>query len=412
MIGSARVVALSEGVHGAAEPLEFRNRMLQFLVREMGFTAIAIESGVVEARLVHEYVRKGIGDLSTVLSQGLSWGWDHLPQNRALVEWLRRYNSDPGRARKVNFYGFDVSGSPGSPEVTRGPDTALTETLRFLNRVDGPAGRRFCSALEPLVARMHLSIPPSSNALGYAGLSHIERDALTAGIADLVSLLEREEARYVAASSPGDYRWAYRAAIGARQIDNWLRQFPPGADEEGAWLPAGEAFRFFSAATNVRDRAQAENLEWILREEGPDGKVLVFAARFHLSAMALRARFTPDSGEHEQQVAGTYLRRRLGHELVTVCNLIGRGRTACGKHSETLHPPPSDSIDGLAAEVGAPVFLLDLRRAPTEVRRWLSQDRELVAGGQRLTLPLSEAFDILFYLDAVMPASGGPAPLS
>jgi len=37
IIGNATVVALSEAPHLAAEPLEFRNRVLQYLVQEKGF---------------------------------------------------------------------------------------------------------------------------------------------------------------------------------------------------------------------------------------------------------------------------------------------------------------------------------------------------------------------------------------
>ena len=56
MIGDKPLVALSEGIHFAAEPLEFRNRVLQYPVERKGFTAIAIESGVVEGRVVYDYV--------------------------------------------------------------------------------------------------------------------------------------------------------------------------------------------------------------------------------------------------------------------------------------------------------------------------------------------------------------------
>jgi erythromycin esterase len=40
-IGTARVVALGEPMHGAHEPLAFRNRLFRFLVERMGFTAAA-----------------------------------------------------------------------------------------------------------------------------------------------------------------------------------------------------------------------------------------------------------------------------------------------------------------------------------------------------------------------------------
>src|SRR6476619_1818927 len=85
MIGNATVVAISEGVHAGAEPLEFRNRLFQYLVQEMGFTAIAIESGISESRQVHDYVLGGSGELKDVLTRGLTWTFDRLPQNAALV---------------------------------------------------------------------------------------------------------------------------------------------------------------------------------------------------------------------------------------------------------------------------------------------------------------------------------------
>lgn len=45
IIGSARVVALGEPTHGVEEPLAFRNRVIRFLVEQMGFTAVALRPG-------------------------------------------------------------------------------------------------------------------------------------------------------------------------------------------------------------------------------------------------------------------------------------------------------------------------------------------------------------------------------
>jgi erythromycin esterase len=399
MIGDARVVALSEAVHGAAEPLEFRNRVLQYLVREKGFTAIAIESGLTEGRTVHDYVRGGTGDLSSVLRQGISWGMHHLPQNRALVRWLREYNADRGHPRKVNFYGFDVPGSPAGSYAPRGSDTALSEALDFLCRVDRAAAIALRARVEAFAERM-LFRPHSGQGPGYEQLNQGERDALTAIIVDLLALLERREARYIAASTADDYKWAYRDAIGAQQIDNWLRQIPLG------WRPANVRSAFektphvFAAATEVRDRAQADNVAWILGEEGPEGKVLVFASRFHLSAATLKTQFVPGGEEHRQEVAGCYLRRRFGSGLVTVGNVIGGGQLSFFEYHQTLNPPAA-SVDGLATQIGVPLFLLDLRAAPPAVKEWLSEEHTLVAGEQTLTIPLGEAYDILFYIDTV-----------
>jgi len=60
-IGTARVVALGEPMHGAHEPLAFRNRLIRFLVERMGFTAIALESGFTESISARSFIERGDG---------------------------------------------------------------------------------------------------------------------------------------------------------------------------------------------------------------------------------------------------------------------------------------------------------------------------------------------------------------
>jgi len=408
MIGEASVVALSEAVHCGAEPLDFRNRVLQYLVEEHGFTAIAIESGIVESRTVYDYVRGGAGDLDTVLARGIGWTFDRLPQNEALIRWLRQYNRNPRHGRKVNFYGFDIPGSPPSSKANRGVDTALTEVLAYLHRVDVASAEVFHARLDSLLQHMRFDLQGLSGSPGYEQLSQTERDCLTAAVADLVTLLERCEARYTAASSVTDYAWAHRAAVGARHVDAWLRQVPVGWRHVGdPRKPRTEHISFFPVALDVRDRAQADNIEWIVRQEGPSGKILVFAARYHLSAAPVKSSFWRMNGtEREQEVAGSYLRRQLGSRLLTIGNVIGQARTdvSCG-----LHRAPRQSIDWLTGLVGMPLFLLDLRRAPVDIARWLQQEHELADESQALKLRLSSAFDVLLYIHDVSPASEGRA---
>jgi erythromycin esterase len=406
MVGDATVVALSEATHGSAEPLEFRNRVFQYLVREKGFTAIAIESGLVESRAVHDYVRGAPDDLTRVLAQGISWTFDQLPQNRALIQWMREYNHDRPHLRKVSFYGFDVSGSPSNARVNRGIDTALIEALGFVRRVDAHAAAALHARVEPVIGRLRFGLRRSDENPGYERLTQAERDTLTATIADLISLLERSESRYTELSSAEDYAWACRAAVGARQVDAWLRHVPIG------WQPVrepsvlrSEQIDFLPFARDTRDRAQADNLDWILAREAPLGKVLVFASRYHLSAAPVKASFwSVDGRDRVQEVAGIHLRRRLGDRLVTIGNLIGEGEAGCGSFRMTLPRASPQSMDGLCGELGVPFFLLDLRAAPAPVRQWLSGEHCLADGSQVLKLSVGKGYDILLYIDAVTPA--------
>jgi erythromycin esterase len=397
-IGDATLVALSEAVHGGAGPLEFRNRLFQYLVQEKGFTTIAIESGIVEGRKVNDWVDGGSGDLQEVLTRGISWTFDRFIQNQELIDWIRKYNADPKHGRKVGFYGFDVPGSPGNPEANRGVDTALLEALDYLARVDHDAASAFHAKLDSSLKNLRFDALRPDGAPGYDRLRATERNTLTATIADMITLMERCESKYTAISSANDYAWGYRAAIGARQVDNWLRQIPPG------WKPTREGMVFQSQKNifmveqaDVRDRAQVDNLGWIVKREGYDAKVLIYASRYHLS-------MAPDEWiwwNRQQQVAGTYLKRRYGTRLLTIGNLIGKFEGSCGSSTLNTSPGGTESVDGIAGELGVPLFVLDLRNRPDTVGRWLNKKHTLGAGEDALELNLGQAFDILFYIDRV-----------
>lgn len=407
MIGDATLVALSEATHGAAEPHEFRNALFQELVRFHGFTAVAIESGIAESHALHRYVLGDPGDLDAILPGGITWKFDRFPQNRALIDWMRAYNSDPRHGRKINFYGFDVPGAPSRARPYFSYETSLGKVMSFLQRVDKAAADVFDARLGRLINEIRFHPRMRLDAVEYGRLTAAERDSITASLSDLVTWMERNEAKYIAAASADEYAWASRSALGALQLDAWLRQVPldwtpdelAGADDESA--------SFFSVASDIRDRSMADNVEWICRQEGPAGKVLLFASRYHLSAAPVRVSWHPHRRECTQEVAATYLRRRFGSKLVTIGNLIGGGEAT--SLSSQLGRAPAKSVDGLAGELDAPWFALDLRTAPAECNEWLDAEQEFVSGPQLLRTAPRPAFDVLWYVAAVTPAIANDA---
>src|SRR5277367_2752560 len=73
LAGDARVVAIGESAHYAHEFYQLRHRLARFLVEELGFTAIAFESGFSEAWLTDEWIAGGDGDLADVQAGGLTY---------------------------------------------------------------------------------------------------------------------------------------------------------------------------------------------------------------------------------------------------------------------------------------------------------------------------------------------------
>jgi erythromycin esterase len=392
MIGDAKIVGLSEGPHAAAEPLIFRNRLFKHLVEHMGFNAIALESGIVESRVLNDYVTQGKGDFDAVLPQGFSNGFDTFRQNGELIQWMREYNARlPPGATKVQIFGLDVPGSPGNFDAARGPDTALRSAMEYLRVVDPQAAAEMQS-------RFASFLPVLKGINGYGELKESERDILTAATADLVSLMERQRLAYVGKSSKDDFDWAERAAIAARQTDTLFRRMPVGwkLDDGLAWTRYG---------MQVRDRTMADNLEWVRGRLGSRGRLLVFAAVGHLATTVVRV---PASPFRETVPLGAYVKDRYGSDFVNILNLVANGEikycSANPRRLMPLKPPPESSVETLFGAVSAPRYLLDLRRAPPGVSTWLHQVHDHWNGFGAVQFATADAFDLVYYVSPVTSA--------
>ena len=397
MIGDAKIVGLSEGIHGAAEPLNFRNRLFKHLVQHRGFTAIALESGIVESRMLNSYVTHGQGDLEAVLKQGLSNGFDTFRQNEELVRWMREYNALlPPNAVKVQIFGLDVPGSPGNFDAARGPDTAIATVIEYLRVVDPQ------SATE-MLSRVERFLPVLKGINGYGQLSVAERDTLTAATADLVSLIERKRFVYVEKSSKGDFDWAERAAIGARQVDTWFRRMPNGWKLE-------DGLEWTQYAMQVRDRSMADNLEWVRSQIGRNQRVLIFAATGHLATTVVQMPGSPFRG---MVPLGAYVKDRYGTDFVNILNLVVNGElkycSATPQRVLPLKPLPVEAVENLFAGVGISRFLLDLRSAPPGVSSWLKQVHDHWNGFGEVQYATVAVFDLVYY---VSPVTSACAPKS
>jgi erythromycin esterase len=392
MIGDAKIVGLSESIHAAAEPLIFRNRMFKHLVGHLGFNAIAIESGIVESRVLNDYVMQGKGEFDAVLEQGLSVGSGTFRQNGELIRWMKEYNARlPADAVKVQIFGLDVPGSPGNRDAARGPDTALRSAVEYLRLVDPPAAAHMQSRVEAF-------LPVLKGTNGYGDLKESQRDTLTAAIADLVSLMERNRLAYVAKSSKDDFDWAERAAIGARQTDTWFRRMPLG------WKLA-DGFEWTRYSQQVRDRVMADNLEWVRSRLGPRGRVLVFAAAGHLASTVVRL---PDHQVREMIPLGAHLKDRFGSDFINILNLVVNGEikycSANPRRLMPLKPPPESAVETLFAAVHVPRYLLDLRGAPPPVSAWLRQVHDHWNGFGTQQFATARAFDVVYYVSPVTSA--------
>ena len=391
MVGKARIVGLGESLHSASEPMAFRNQLLRFLVTELGFSALVLESGLVESKVLNDYVLNGTGNLDSAVAQGISHGFDKFQQNVELIRWLRQYNSAQNDAAdKVQVFGMDTSGSPGNLGATRKPDTALAYTLQYLSEADPAAGAKFQQ-------RIAAYLPALAGTNGYGTLPIAERNSLTAAIEDMISLISRREFAYTRQTSPYEYAWGKRAAISARQVDSWFRRMPEN------WVLA-DGLDWHAESQIIRDQIMADNVDWVLQQLPADARIMVFASNGHMAATEWTNPSWFEASANSDNVStpyGAYARARHGVDFVNIFNMLSEGEIYfCG----AANPTPLDIGSAEAswgesafAQASADEYLIDLRTVPPTVANWLQQTKD----HRNFRLSTSDAFDIVYYKQSV-----------
>ncbi len=357
-VGQARVVSVGEATHGTREFFQMKHRMLEFLVSEMGFTAFAIEANLPECRALNDYVLEGKGNPRQGLDGIYFWTWN-TQEVLAMVEWMRQWNADPAHVRKVRFYGFDSQTT-----------TVAYKLVKARLDQDDPA----------LGAWMGKAL----SALGEA--SHGATDPATAkGLQEAAAELGRR----LDAKTSFDPFLRRCARILEQKLNMDL-------DPQGR----GEA----------RDLSMAENVRWILDQEGPKGRVMLWAHNGHVQT-------GNDQGGGPSM--GGYLRKALGADMVVLGFAFREGSFQAIDMASpekklrefTVKALPAATLDEALHSTGFPVLALDLHALPAAgpVRAWFEDPQATFSIGSvfsagaeaRVIFPMHilDAYDGLFFID-------------
>lgn len=136
-IGEASFVLIGEASHGTHEFYRERAEITKRLIKEKGFTAVAVEADWPDAYRVNRYVRAASKDTNSIealanFQRFPTWMWRNADVVD-FVDWLRSYNDSLiYNASKVGFYGLDLCSLYSSIEAV----------LSYLDRVDPEAAKR------------------------------------------------------------------------------------------------------------------------------------------------------------------------------------------------------------------------------------------------------------------------------
>jgi erythromycin esterase-like protein len=349
LVGNARFVLIGEASHGTHEFYRIRAEITKRLIREKGFTSVAVEADWPDAYRVNRYVRgRGSDSDATQALDGFKrfpqWMWRNADV-LDFVGWLRAHNDGAPETAQVGFYGLDLYALHAS----------IAAVLGYLRVVDPEAALR---AQYRYSCFDHFGEDPQ--AYGYAARFGLA-PSCEAAVVEQLAELRRSAAEY------------------ARR-DGRLEPDEPFFAEQNARL-VRNAERYYRAmigsrvvSWNLRDQHMAETLDALVALHASRGrreKVVLWAHNSHLGD----ARATEMGAGGELNV-GQLVRQRYGRDAVSVGFLTYDGTvTAASNWDEpaerkVVRPALPGNYEALLHEVGRGNLLLDLT-APGPATRGL-----------------------------------------
>jgi protein-L-isoaspartate(D-aspartate) O-methyltransferase len=325
----ARVVLLGEATHGTAQFYDARAAITAKLVKDHGFTIVAVEADWPDAAVYNAFVR----DLprpkvpKAAFTRFPTWMW----RNSEVVSFLRRLkdiNDARSPDERCGFYGLDVYSLSASIEAV----------LDYLDKVDPEAARvareRYgCLApwrAEPVrYGRMSLSRgyalceKPVTDAL--VDLLHKRLDYM---VKDGESFFDAEQNARIVAAAEQYYRVMYYG-----DAESW----------------------------NLRDQHMFDTLERLIAHRGPDAKAVVWAHNSHIG----NAEFTEMGQVRGEINIGHLARERFGEDAALIGFGTDRGTVAAASdwdgpmEIKRVRPARDDSYEGRSRDANIPAFFLE-----------------------------------------------------
>ena len=349
LIGNARFVLLGEASHGTHEFYRIRAEITKRLIREKGFTSIAVEADWPDAYRVNRYVQgRSVDDDAEAALSGFrrfpQWMWRNADV-LDFVGWLRSHNDVLPVERHARFYGLDLYALHSSIEAV----------LSYLRIVDPAAAER---AQARYACFDHFGADPQ--AYGYATSIGVGPSCEAAVVAELADLRRAagEYAQRDGRVEPDDFFYAEQNARLVRNAERYYRAMFGGRAE--SW--------------NLRDRHMAETLDALVRFNtgrwNRPEKVVVWAHNSHLGD----ARAT-EMGMRGELNLGQLVRTRHGLDAVGIGFLTYGGTvTAASDWDEPaqrmrVRPALPGSYEALFREWGRENRFVDLTASDTAIRR-------------------------------------------
>ena len=404
ILKDVRVVGLGEGTRGTREFFQPKHRLLEFLVKEMGFTLLVMEGGYASSLPINDYVLSGTGDLSRILATYGAWPWD-TKEVRDMIEWMRDFNKTAPEKRKVRFLGYDPDSDKYGGEVV----------TSYLRRV-APGKVAFAeSATRPVlfepVRDLDLAVLLPNN--GRPQRSDREKAMIRRRLDELSRYLASRRAEFIKRTSVAEFEKVMHCVRTIAQYDEVFSR---------PWVNPSDPI---TSGIAVRDIQTAENVKRLLDSQEPGTRMVLWAHNRNIATGPILPAVPS---------LGSYLRRAFGQAYYAVGFGFDHGSFQARNLDQDdpefgavlsfeISSAPQDSIEWFLSRPKLRNYFVDLRPGPKggTVMEWLNSPREmrhLLGAGYSVKWPPSvytrrivpgEYYDGLVFVEKTTRAQPNPS---
>ena len=278
-----QVVGLGEASHGTREFFQFKHRLFEFLVKEMGYTVLAFEDPYNACVDINEFILYGKGDpVKAVARQGKGFICWNTEEVLAMVEWMHEYNQTVPERKKVKFIGIDMQWHDPTLKI-------VEEYLR--KAVPGYSGK-VKEVLDPLRAGIF-------NRKKRQESSPEEKSDIESRMIGLLGYMAFHKVDLIQKTSAYEFETMFHRLRMLIQMNDILSQ------------PRNNPDNPLHTSSGLRDYYMAENVIHILQREGPQTRIAVWAHNSHVSLKECGWRYGGIETRHPSM--GFYLKEYFGN---------------------------------------------------------------------------------------------------
>lgn len=379
-IGNAHYVLLGEASHGTHEYYTWRARISKRLIREKGFSFIAVEGDWPDCFRINRFIKGDpgssdhIADVLRNFTRWPTWMWANW-EIASFAEWLRKHNQGQATGQKVGFYGLDVYSLWESMET-------LLEYLQKEDPETAQLARKAVSCFQPY----------GEDEQQYARAIRMLSESCRREVTTLL-----QEIRKKASSYDQDLEAPLNTEMNAWVAVNAERYYE-------------SMFSFGSKSWNIRDTHMTETLNRLMQFHGPDAKCIVWEHNTHIGD----ARFTDMERDGMVNVGQLVRQQNPQQDVVLVGFGSYQGSVIAGKGwgapMQVMHVPEArpGSVEATLHDEGAvnKLLLFDFYNEQERFRRAMGHraigvvyhpERERY--GNYVPTVLSRRYDAFLYLD-------------